>query len=224
MQVFFESLSVSPLMTLWSTSSFLYSQMATFMVEVSFENCLHFKASLPWFVPIESDSDFFSLSWSYLNPKQKSTASNDHGNEVGEDVFVQQSSQRTSALSSTCSSANECLKKTSSRHYCRLMLQVSWISILGIPNHTKQKNRSWTQILWVCRDQLFIVFLFFYYSMNFITFTVLQWSSQPNFIAFPSQNPSASPQSRIYLIWKPYVFQSLWVSICSAKNFIVSFF
>ena len=33
-------------------------------------------------------------------------------------------------------------------------------------------------------------FYFFYYSMNFIMFIVVQWSSQPNFIAFPSQNPS----------------------------------
>ena len=34
---------------------------------------------------------------------------------------------------------------------------------------------------------------FYYYSMNFITFIVVQWSSQPNFIAFPSQTPAHPP-------------------------------
>ena len=29
--------------------------------------------------------------------------------------------------------------------------------------------------------------------MNFITFIVVQWSSQPNYTAFPSQTPSTSP-------------------------------
>ena len=59
---------------------------------------------------------------------------------------------------------------------------------------------------------------------EFITFIVVQWSSQPNFIAFPSPNPSASPHRTNCLLWKPWVFQSLGVSICSTKKFIVSFF
>ena len=36
------------------------------------------------------------------------------------------------------------------------------------------------------------IFFSVYYSMNFITFLCVQQSSQPNFIAFPSQNLSAS--------------------------------
>ena len=55
-------------------------------------------------------------------------------------------------------------------------------------------------------------FYYYYYLMNFITFTVVQ-SSQPNFKAFPSQALSASPHPPTCLIWKPYIFQSLWVSI-----------
>ena len=62
--------------------------------------------------------------------------------------------------------------------------------------------------------------VFFYYSMNLITFMVVQWSSQPNFIVFPSQ----PPHPPACLLWKPYVFQSLWVCTCSAKKFVVSFF
>ena len=38
-----------------------------------------------------------------------------------------------------------------------------------------------------------LLLLFLYYSMNFITFIVVQRSSQPNFIEFPSQTLSASP-------------------------------
>ena len=66
--------------------------------------------------------------------------------------------------------------------------------------------------------------LFFYYSVNFITFIVVQWSSQPSFIAFPSQTLSVPPDPATCLIWKPEVFQSLLVIICSAKKFIMSFF
>ena len=39
-----------------------------------------------------------------------------------------------------------------------------------------------------------LVFFFFFTSMNFITFIVVWWSSQSNFIAFPSQISSPSPQ------------------------------
>ena len=60
--------------------------------------------------------------------------------------------------------------------------------------------------------------LFYFIFNEFITFVVVQWSSQSNFIGFPSHNPSAflHPPK----LWRPYVFQSLWVSICicSAKN------
>ena len=65
---------------------------------------------------------------------------------------------------------------------------------------------------------------FFYYSINFISFIVVQWSSQSNFIGFPTHNPSASPYSPNCLLWRLWIFQSLWVSICSAKKFIPSFF
>ena len=37
--------------------------------------------------------------------------------------------------------------------------------------------------------------MLFYYLMNFITFIVVQQSSQPNFTAFPSQNPQCIPAS-----------------------------
>ena len=38
-----------------------------------------------------------------------------------------------------------------------------------------------------------VKFLFFFSPMSFITFMVVQKSSQPNFIAFPSQTLGASP-------------------------------
>jgi len=42
----------------------------------------------------------------------------------------------------------------------------------------------------------FVLFCVFLFSMNFITFIVVQWSSQPNFIAFPYQTSSPPPQSQ----------------------------
>ena len=68
------------------------------------------------------------------------------------------------------------------------------------------------------------LFLIFLLLNEFITFIVVQWSSQSSFIGFPSHNPSASPHSLNCLLRRPEVFQSLWVSICSAKKFTVSFF
>ena len=50
---------------------------------------------------------------------------------------------------------------------------------------------------------LFFIYLFFYYSMNFITFIVIQWSSQLYFIALLSQTPSMSPHLQTCLLWKP---------------------
>ena len=50
---------------------------------------------------------------------------------------------------------------------------------------------------------LYFVFYFLYYLMKFITFIDAQQSSQPNFIAFPSQTLSASPHLPTCLIWKP---------------------
>ena len=41
-----------------------------------------------------------------------------------------------------------------------------------------------------------VIYLFICYSMNFITFTVVQQSSQPTFLAFPSQTPIASSYSQ----------------------------
>ena len=38
---------------------------------------------------------------------------------------------------------------------------------------------------------------------EFITFIVVQWSSQSNFIGFPSHNPSVSPHPLNRLLWKP---------------------
>ena len=38
-----------------------------------------------------------------------------------------------------------------------------------------------------------LFYLYFIFSNEFITFTVVQWLSQPNFIGFPSHNPSTSP-------------------------------
>ena len=70
----------------------------------------------------------------------------------------------------------------------------------------------------------FKIFLnFFILLKEFSTFIIVQWLSQSSFIVVPSHIPSASPQPSTCLIWKLNVFQSLWVSICSAK-FIVSFF
>ena len=62
------------------------------------------------------------------------------------------------------------------------------------------------------------------YSMSFITFIVVQWSSQPNFLAFPSQTLSVSPHRPNLSHLETIIFQNLWVSICSSKKFIVSFF
>ena len=39
---------------------------------------------------------------------------------------------------------------------------------------------------------------------EFITFIVVQWASQPNFIGFPSHTPSVSPH---YLLWKCKFFK-----------------
>ena len=48
-----------------------------------------------------------------------------------------------------------------------------------------------------------LLFDFFFYLMNFITFIGVQQSSQSNFTAFPSQTLSASPHTSTCLIWKP---------------------
>ena len=52
----------------------------------------------------------------------------------------------------------------------------------------------------------------FNYSMNFITFTVIQRSSQPSFIAFPSQtpNPSSHPQP---VSFGNHMFFKVWESV-----------
>ena len=44
---------------------------------------------------------------------------------------------------------------------------------------------------------LFFYYFFFFYSMNFVIFMVVQQSSQPNFIAFPSQTSSPSPNPNL---------------------------
>ena len=44
---------------------------------------------------------------------------------------------------------------------------------------------------------------FFKLLNEFITFIVVQWSSQSNFIGFPSHNPRASPLSLNCLLWWP---------------------
>ena len=59
---------------------------------------------------MEADSDFFDLSWSYLNPNYKSIASTDHGNKAGEEV----SDHNGHLLTVPCAMlANECLMETS---------------------------------------------------------------------------------------------------------------
>ena len=42
-------------------------------------------------------------------------------------------------------------------------------------------------------DVMLVYYYYFFYSMDFITFIVVQQSSQPSFIAFLSQTPSPSP-------------------------------
>ena len=68
------------------------------------------------------------------------------------------------------------------------------------------------------------IYIYFFNSVNFITFIVVHWSSQSNFIGFPSHTPSTSPHPWNCLLWKPNIFESLCVSICSAKKFSLSFF
>ena len=87
-----------------------------------------------------------------------------------------------------------------------------------------ERSKSYGFLQATKQDTWIVSFFFFNYSMNCITFIVVQWSSQPNFIAFPSQTLSPSLHPRTSLLWELQVFQSLWVSICSAKKFILSFF
>ena len=42
------------------------------------------------------------------------------------------------------------------------------------------------------KNKFFKLIFYLYYSMHFITFIVVQQSSQPNFIAFPSKTPTPS--------------------------------
>ena len=66
------------------------------------------------------------------------------------------------------------------------------------------KDYGWNQIASApVSDEAGSSSFFFNYSSNFITFIVVQRSSQPNFIAFPSQTLSVSPYPPTCLLWKP---------------------
>ena len=75
-----------------------------------------------------------------------------------------------------------------------------------------------------CYFLKFLFTCFFLPLLNFVTFTVVRRSSQPSFLAFPSQTPSASPHPQTVSFGNHKFFQSLWVTICSAKKFILTFF
>ena len=49
----------------------------------------------------------------------------------------------------------------------------------------------------------FLTYIFNILLNEFTTFIVVHQSSQPNFIVFPSQTPSASPHLPTCLLWKP---------------------
>ena len=68
----------------------------------------------------------------------------------------------------------------------------------------------------------FYLFFYFYLLSEFITFIIVQWSSQSNFIQFPSHNPSAYSHSHT-ASFGDHKFFSQWVTMCSAK-FILFFF
>ena len=63
----------------------------------------------------------------------------------------------------------------------------------------------------------------FYYSMNFITFIVLQQSSQPNFVTFPSQTPEPPPTPQP-VSFGNHKFFKVCESVSVLQRFIVSFF
>ena len=71
-------------------------------------------------------------------------------------------------------------------------LESRCLNLLCIPPGSWAHFQAWWVIFFF--NLFFIVISFFYYSMNFITFIGVQPSSQPNFIAFPSQTLSASLQ------------------------------
>lgn len=83
-------------------------------------------------------------------------------------------------------------------------------------------NKLWLR--WVCSHCpsppscnllfLFLIFLFFYYLMNCITSIVVQRSSHPNSIAFPSQTPSKSPLPREVYSLILYCLEYFLVSFC----------
>ena len=52
---------------------------------------------------------------------------------------------------------------------------------------------------------------FFILLNEFITFIVVQGSSQPNFIAFPSETPSPSPHPVSGFVFSSYLIPRLWV-------------
>ena len=71
-------------------------------------------------------------------------------------------------------------------------------------NRPRSHSYLVTELTHESRSPLPVIFLpsvprFFFY---FITYIFVQQSSQPNFIAFPSQTLSASPQPLTCLIWK----------------------
>ena len=88
-------------------------------------------------------------------------------------------------------------------------------------NHKSFPRRSWQFLNMQDNGKsLKIQVNFYFYSINVITFIAVQWSSQPSFTSFLSQTLSSCFHPATCLLWKSYVFQSLWVSICSAKRFI----
>jgi len=91
-------------------------------------------------------------------------------------------------------------------HAPQCSLQHSFLNFL----HSWGKN---VIVMYTCKDNLtpllysgkkkFFFFTFLFLLLNeFTAFIVVQWSSQSNFIGFPSHNTSASPQLNFYILLK----------------------
>ena len=72
--------------------------------------------------------------------------------------------------------------------YRNIKICVSCIYSRLIGNHTLYIFLFLLKIWLYSYTEIAIFFSFFNFSMNFTTFIVVQWSLQPNFIEFPSQN------------------------------------
>ena len=83
--------------------------------------------------------------------------------------------------------ATQILKPLSeTKDQIHILMDTSWVHYHWGTTETPSSS-NWKPI-W----HFFQIFCLFLLLNEFITFIVVQWSSQPNFIAFPSQTPSTS--------------------------------